>query len=525
MTDISNNKKPLQINDISCNIEDISNNDDIYKFFQEKHVKYDQFYENNKNRDKEYWGIGIENESYMMFNKSISVTKEFLINNHKRERYSVDYWVNFKQDLFNKALEKLPDTIELPVYINGYLFQKTDLYGEPTKKYTKLAEPNPKFSGTTIDQYLKNKSSTFNKLFEKQMIYDGDTFEFTTYNFYKTNVKSVVNELIQIKTEFISEINKKLVIDTSDVDLSKNYLFKDTIIYPPFNYGFAKFLTNMNNLSICNNGTYHINITLPTPLNNKGEIENQEKFKQVHSNAIKIIQWMEPFLIALYGSPDIMHLLDSRYSGGSLRLCISRYIGLGTYDSDKMIKGKMLNDFEYKIGHYFNQLHHNSIYNPPEKIGYDFNYNKFQKHGIELRIFDYFPEKYLEDIINFIILLCQFSIYSNIPNPQDDILWNQFVVDCIQKGSEAMVSVGLYNRLLLLFDINLGCCIPMCQNNKPKKILDVMTIISTYLYENYCDFSLVQKMSPEIKPIQFVDYNSIIKNEFKKMLKIGQNKI
>ena len=30
-----------------------------------------------------------------------------------------------------------------------------------------------------------------------------------------------------------------------------------------------------------------------------------------------------------------------------------------------------------------------------------------EKHGIELRIFDYFPEKYLEDIINFIVLLCQ----------------------------------------------------------------------------------------------------------------------
>ena len=48
------------------------------------------------------------------------------------------------------------------------------------------------------------------------MIYDGDTFEFTTYNFYKTNVKNVVNELIQIKTEFISEINKKLVFIYKD---------------------------------------------------------------------------------------------------------------------------------------------------------------------------------------------------------------------------------------------------------------------------------------------------------------------
>ena len=50
----------------------------------------------------------------------------------------------------------------------------------------------------------------------------------------------------------------------------------------------------------------------------------------------------------------------------------------------------MLNDHEYKNKpHYFNKLHENSPYQPPETIGYDFNYNKFAKHGIELRIFDY----------------------------------------------------------------------------------------------------------------------------------------
>ena len=59
-----------------------------------------------------------------------------------------------------------------------------------------------------------------------------------------------------------------------------------------------------------------------------------------------------------------------------------------------------LNDFEYKnTSHYFNKLHKNSPYIPPTTIGYDFNYNKFIKHGIELRIFDSFPEEYLEDII------------------------------------------------------------------------------------------------------------------------------
>ena len=184
---------------------DISENQ--YKYSQEKHNKYLDFYNDLKNsnqQDKEYWGIGIENESYLMFENLQEVDKSFLQSNHKRERYSVDYWENYKKESLKEALDLLPDKVYLPIYLNGYLFQKTDFFGEPTKRYTKLAEPNPKFCGMTIDEYLKENSVIFNKLFDKQMIYDGDTFEFTTYNFYKTNVKDCVKELVDIKETFLN---------------------------------------------------------------------------------------------------------------------------------------------------------------------------------------------------------------------------------------------------------------------------------------------------------------------------------
>ena len=38
-----------------------------YKFSQDKHLKYNDFYKNSNLKDNEYWGLGIENESYLMF--------------------------------------------------------------------------------------------------------------------------------------------------------------------------------------------------------------------------------------------------------------------------------------------------------------------------------------------------------------------------------------------------------------------------------------------------------------------------
>ena len=37
-----------------------------------------------------------------MFEHLIKVDKNFILNNQKRERYSVDYWVNFKKEELKK---------------------------------------------------------------------------------------------------------------------------------------------------------------------------------------------------------------------------------------------------------------------------------------------------------------------------------------------------------------------------------------------------------------------------------------
>jgi hypothetical protein len=469
---------------------------------QRKHQKYVDFYDNIDIPDKEYWGIGIENESYIMLKSPVKVSKEFVIKNHRRERYSVDYWVNYKDDPLRLTLERVPSHILIPQYINGYQFQKTDISGEHITLYTKEVTPNPKFNGKTINKLLIETSPVFNTLFDKNMIYDGDTFEFTTFNFYKTTTQSAVEELKEIKEKFLKEINDKKI-------------FKEEVVFPDHNYGFAKFLTNPNNLAICNNGTYHINITLPTSMNEKGEIKYPDNFKKVHANAIRAIQWIEPLLVALYGSPDILHILNPVYSGGSQRLGFSRYIGLGTYDTNTMEKGKLLDTFKYKEKKsYFTELHKCSPYNPPETTGYDFNYNKFTKHGIELRIFDYFPEKYLEHIINLIIIVCDFSTTRDIPPVNET--WSKMAVDAINKGSDFRISPREYNEIYNIFGLHNCLWTVFNMNQTP---LHILRRITNCLYHAHRNSPLCKKMSPDMKGISIVDYNSKIKEMFKKDLK------
>ena len=168
--------------------------------------------------------------------------------------------------------------------------------------------------------------------------------------------------------------------------------------------------------------------------------------------------------------------------------------------------------------HYFEKLHENSPYIPPETIGYDINYNKFLKHGIELRIFDYFPEEYLEDILNFIILICQYSIYTTIPDPKNDSDWTNFVIDVLKNGSTVMVPPKLSDKINYIFETLTPVMFSFLRHKKPRSILHFMNKISNKLRHTYKDFSICKKMSPNMRDIQFVDYNSKIKEEFRNIL-------
>lgn len=399
----------------------------IIKPLDEKYVNYYS--------DDVYWGFGIENETYLISETPSVKTGKNIKKDRHRERYSVNYNLNYKTDELTSYLNKIfddSDQYEIPTYINSHSFTKCDINLEHATMYAKNTPENPKYNGKSLHFELQNYSEHFSQSYNKEFEYDGDSIEFITQNFYKTTITKSVDELIEYKKQFIMELN--------NFARDNKYLGQSTISYPTFNYGLVSFLTNRKNVTVFNNGTYHFNFTLPTETIN-GKIVDLEKFKNVHQNAILMIQWFEPFIVALYGSPDVFSFANEKYVAGSLRLAMSRYIGIGTYDADKMENGKILNvprnehDVYKNKSSWYNKIFKNTHYVWPETIGLDFNYAKHHNAGIEFRILDFFPDSCLEDLINFIVLLIDHSMRNKIEKkPSSSQLWNDFVFDVLKNG-------------------------------------------------------------------------------------------
>jgi len=464
------------------NLEKITNND--------KHNKYEKIYKNVESEI--FWGIGIENELYLEFENKIEVTENFFVNNHKKERYSVDYYSNYKKELidilFKKYLEVDYNVIkQIPLLLNSHSFLNTDSNNQPKKLYTKLNEPNSKFLGKTLLEDILDKNILLKSSYDNEWLFDGDTIEFTTINFYNSKLNDIISELNLYKKNFITNIQNYQ---------KENKLFEKygLIKLMEKNHPFTIHLTNINNIAIFNNGTMHYNITLPTLLNNK-KIVDSEKFINIHKIAIKIIQWFEPFLISMYNTIEPFNLLKNdklnnieyTISSSSQRCVISRYIGIGTYDSDKMEKGKILtvptSSFNVYKNWWYNKFHENSIYNKLDNVGLDINFNKHYNHGIELRFFDHISnKKLLTESFEFIIYLMDFILDNdndNILNPIYNDLWNELVLNSIKDGKKTILTddqITFYSKII---NININ------DLNKAKNINNVYYFIYYNLVIRY----------------------------------------
>ena len=288
-----------------------------------------------------YWGLGVEHETYLETSKLKQITLKELKENRQRERYCVDYYNVYDTATLNRALDGLfePDKeILIPILANSHTFQKTDINGEHMTTYERVPKTNPKFSGKTMFQWMREENpDVFDADYDKSYTFDGDTIEFMTQKFYKASVSSVIEELTTIERDFMRALNS----------LPREGILK---LYAPFqiakkNYPFASYITNLKNNAMFNNGTFHINITIPTKLNESAQIADFETFKSKHQNLARALQWVSPLLVAVYGTYD--PLCESKTNGelfaaGSQRVAVSRYIGMGTYDTDKMEQGKIL---------------------------------------------------------------------------------------------------------------------------------------------------------------------------------------
>ena len=449
-----------------------------------------------------FWGLGIENESYLMLD-TYGDAEKFRKLKLKRERYSVDYYNNFDLDKLQDVFIKLYDcdNLRYPIYINAHTFQRTDVNWEHQTYYDEKATPNPKFK-ETLHNLLMLHSKLYAQEYDKSFVFDGDTIEFITQHFRNTTVNDCVGELITMKNNFIKEV--------------KPYFKKwkiGNVKFPDHNYGLVSFLTTYKrNITTCNNGTLHINLTLPTYLEN-GEIVDKVKFTKDHMKFIDLIQILEPLIIATYGTPDLFSVINPEYSMGSLRLSLSRYVSLQTYNTKTVTNGKQLLQTKPEDPNFwYNQLHKISPYVFNNNIGFDINFNKFKNHGVEIRFLDWFPEEYLKDLINVFVLLAQHSLeLENTSFKKEN--YNNIVLNCVQSGFTSLLSIQDCNQLLT--DLHLD---PV---DKQMSAYELLKEISDRLYEKYNDGSFVKLISPNMEKPHLVNYNSIA---FKQLYKDVYNK-
>ncbi|MEA9414234.1 hypothetical protein [Flavobacterium sp. PL02] len=428
---------------------------------------------------KYYWGIGLENETYLQFEDPLIVSGEFIQEKIGFEKYSIDYRKCYKPESLAPILKKafgLNESYKVSRMMNSHSLEKLDInYQHKTLSPIKplidtengevIAEPldNPDYLGKSImELFLEDQPYNIQSMITQRnktmgsVHFDGDSIEFVTKYFENRTIADSCKELKATKKLFIDKINESRVLNGK-------------LNFPDYNNGLNMFMTNQENLVLFNNGTYHFHITLPS-LTEDSRIVDYNEFEKTHANAIYLLQWFEPFFIATLGSPDIMgvisdtYSMDKKFTLGSMRNAMSRYIGVGTYNK-AMPKGKILT---YKVDDFRkllkfekeenvwwrDQVESDMEYEMLSEVGLDFNQEKMYQSGFEFRSFDEFPAQYLNDVLFSIILICEHSL--NLPDVQwghDSKAWNNLVFRTLKTGYLTEINEDEKNEVLNLLQV------------------------------------------------------------------------
>ena len=433
-----------------------------------KHLKYRDSYIPNDY----YWGLGIEHETYLFGDEYKIWSLNDMLTKTKCERYSVDYFMNYKMGMYKNAmLDIYNDTMKfkVPILWNSYYLEKCDIFGSHKTTYSKVPGPNPSFSGKTIWNQLCDIDPWLKEHYEKEFIFDGDTVELTTLKFYKTSVPKMLEEYKQIQKDLITHLRKLDI-------LSKIRLM-------PNNNPFATYTSNMSNISMFNNGTLHINITLPTMLNEVGSIQDMELFTEQHRRFARAIQWFEPLWAAIYGAADILsesEKFGSLFTRASQRCAVSRYIGIGTFDTNTMNRGKVLQIDGNKKYSWIPSQHDDSAYSFQDKIGLDLNFNKHYHHGLELRWFDQIPITGMREVLRTLIAIADFSLnVESIVNPTESKVWVRITKDILLSGKNYIMPEEAVLLWSSIFNVH--------NEKRSMKVFEMYESLAKVLCERYKD--------------------------------------
>ena len=421
-----------------------------------------------KPKQKYYWGIGLENETYLKFEDSLLVSGAFIQEKVGYERYSIDYRTCYKSGSLALVLEAAFDKnkkYRVSQMINSHSLDKLDVnYQHKTLPATKPPVDNPEYLGKSIlEVFLGDQPYNIQSMLTQKnnpmgsVNFDGDSIEFVTKYFENRTVSDACDELKATKQLFIDKLNESSVLDGK-------------LSFPDYNIGLNMFMSNQKNVVLFNNGTFHFHMTLPTVTENS-RIVDYPTFDKTHANAIYLLQWFEPFFIATLGSPDIMgvisetYQLTEKFALGSMRNAMSRYTGVGTFNK-AMAKGKVLTyqveEFRklLKFGKEENIWWRDQIesalgYELLSDVGLDFNQEKMYLCGFEFRSFDDFPAGYLNNVLLAIILICEHSL--NLPDVSwghDSVVWNNLVFKSLKHGYQTEITEVEKQEVLDLLNLS-----------------------------------------------------------------------
>lgn len=417
-----------------------------------------------------YWGIGLENETYMQFEESQVVSGAFIHDNIGRDRYSLDYRKCYKSGYLAKVIETAFDKEKqytISRMMNSHSLEKLDIHFQhKTLAHTTPAVDNPDYAGKSIlELFLETQPYNIQSMMTQKnnpigsVNFDGDSIEFVTKYFENRTIPVALAELKATKRLFMEKLNESKVL-------------KETLSFPEYNAGLNFFLSNPESIVLFNNGTYHFHFTLPT-LTEDSRIVDYPAFEAKHMNAIYLLQWFEPLIIASLGSPDILAViskelnLEEKFALGSMRNAMSRYTGVGTYHKS-MAKGKILT---YKVDEFRklvpftkeeniwwrDRIDADLGYELLEDIGLDFNLEKMYQSGFEFRTFDEFPIDSLEQVLNAIVLICEHSLHlPDVPWGHESEIWNSIVYKSLRYGHTAELTHDEKQNMLDVFALLQG---------------------------------------------------------------------
>jgi hypothetical protein len=397
----------------------------------EKHARYGTAYR----RFGYYWGLGVEHETYVATSQTRTV-RSFDTATLKPERYSVNYYSAYRPEHLTRGLAAAMDVsggaLTVPVLMNNHSFKDCDVFGEHRTTYEKIPKPNPRFAGETLEAWAGKYSQWLRDAYGSVYVWDGDTVEFMTQRFYKATVAGVMTELRGAEERFVAELQK----------LPKQGIlagYGPLRLSAPVNPGWATYLTNPRAVSMFNNGTIHVNVTLPTRLGWNRQPLWPADFVERHRRLARLVQWLEPWWIAAYGSGDpFATMCDvSGFAAGSQRLAVSRYIGVGTFDTTVMPRGKILQIQKSDAGPlpWYDWLHARTGYAPLDVIGLDINFNKHWAHGLELRMFDQMPLADLDVVLRQVVVLMDIAQEGvTVPDPRKHVQWCRAAGEALLEG-------------------------------------------------------------------------------------------